>query len=116
MAASKKFANCFVTYEERTKTEKNDDGTTTESTYTVAVPIKDMSVVYQNIASAMGHSATYEDMSDATEIYYRIAYGRPAPKEEDSVMGGKAGRISPLRKNWRICTTTFRQGNSVVKL
>lgn len=53
----------------------------------LAVPIKDLSTVYQNIVSAMGRSASYEDMSNATEIYYRIAYGRPAPKEEDSVDG-----------------------------
>lgn len=68
-AASKKFADCFVKYEERTKTEINDDGTTLESTYTVAVPIKDLSQVIQNIASAMGRSASYEDMSNATEVY-----------------------------------------------
>ena len=94
-AASKKFADCFVTYEERTKTETNDDGKTSESTYTVAVPIKDLSKVYQNIASVMGRSASYEDMSNATEIYYRIAYGQPAPKEDDSVDGWEGWAYQP---------------------
>lgn len=94
-AASKKFADCFVKYEERTKTEINDDGTTSESTYTVAVPIKDLSKVYQNIASAMGRSASYEDMSNATEVYYRIAYGRPAPPEDDSVDGWEGWAYQP---------------------
>lgn len=84
---SRKFADCFVTYEERTRTVTMEDGTTTEETYTVPVPIKDLSVVYQNINTALGKSATYEDMANATEIYYRITYGTTAPFEDDSKEG-----------------------------
>jgi len=119
MAANKKFADCFVTYEQRTKTEKNDDGTISKSTYTVAVPIKDLSLVYRNIASAMGHSATYEDMSNATEIYYRIAYGRPAPKEDDSVDGWEGWAYQPTAEelaNLYHNLPTGELGSEVVKM
>jgi cell wall-associated NlpC family hydrolase len=61
-----------------------EDGKTKKEIYTVPVPIKDLSVVYQNINTAMGKAATYEDMANATEIYYRIAYGTAAPFEDDS--------------------------------
>lgn len=81
------YADCFATYEERTRTVTKEDGTTSEETYTVPVPIKDLSVVYKNIDSTLGKSATYEDMANATEIYYRIAYGIPAPLEDDSTEG-----------------------------
>ena len=50
-----------------------------EETYTVAVPIRDLSVVYENIRSKMGTEITAEDQANATEIYYRILYGGPAP-------------------------------------
>ena len=47
----RKFADCFVTYEERTRTVtvEHEDGTNTEEeeTYTVAVPIKDLEAVYE---------------------------------------------------------------------
>jgi cell wall-associated NlpC family hydrolase len=80
----RKFADCFVTYEEHTRTVTMEDGKTKKEIYTVPVPIKDLSVVYQNINTAMGKAATYEDMANATEIYYRIAYGTAAPFEDDS--------------------------------
>ena len=118
-SASKKFADCFVTYEKRTKTEKNDDGTTSKDTYTVAVPIKDLSVVYKNIASATGRSANYEDMSNATEIYYRIAYGRPAPKEDDSVDGWEGWSYQPTAEelaNLYHNLPTGELGSEVVKM
>ena len=52
-----KYVDCFVTYEERTRTVTvtDDDGNESsyEETYTVAIPISDMGIVYQNIATAM---------------------------------------------------------------
>ena len=83
----RKFADCFVTYEEHTRIVTMEDGKTKEETYTVPVPIKDLSVVYQNINTAMGKAVTYENMANATEIYYRIAYGTAAPLEDDSTTG-----------------------------
>ena len=40
--AHRQFVDCFVTYEERTRTVTGEDGTETEESYTVAIPIADM--------------------------------------------------------------------------
>ncbi|PKM68756.1 MAG: hydrolase Nlp/P60 [Firmicutes bacterium HGW-Firmicutes-2] len=85
--AAQQFVDCFVTYEERTELIDNGDGTTSESTYTVAVPISDLSVIYQNIGNATGTTASYSDMANATDVYYRIAYGTTAPLEADGSNG-----------------------------
>ena len=37
--AHKQFVDCFVTYEERTRTITDEDGTETEESYTVAIPV-----------------------------------------------------------------------------
>lgn len=72
----RKYVECFVTYEERTRTVENEDGTTSEETYTVAVPIRELPVVYANIASAMGTSVTTENQANANRIYALALYGR----------------------------------------
>ena len=78
-----KYVDCFVTYEERTRTvtvtDENGEDTTYEESYTIAIPVENMGTVYQNIASTMGKIATQEDMANASEIYYRVKYGVPAP-------------------------------------
>jgi peptidoglycan DL-endopeptidase CwlO len=84
---SAKFVDCFVTYKECTRTVTNADGKTYEETYKVAVPIKDLSVVYKNIGSVLGKTATYNDMANAIQIYYRIEYGTAAPLEDDGSDG-----------------------------
>ena len=82
-----KYVDCFVTYEERTRTVTTTDADGNESsheeTYTVTIPISDIGVVYQNIATAMGKVAIQDDMANATEIYYRVKYGVPAPTYGD---------------------------------
>ena len=119
---SKSFVDGFVTYEERTRTVISEDGTAYKESYVVAVPIKDLSVVYENIAKVMGHTVTNEDKANATEIYYRILYGKPAPTYgsdfDDLINGlatstkpfiGKDGFCSPIGANWeRAVTSEFR--------
>ncbi len=79
----RRFVDCFVTYEERTRTVTTTDAdgneTTEEETYIVAVPIKELPVVYANLSQTMGIAVTHEKQINATEIYYRVLYGRPAP-------------------------------------
>ncbi|HBB29407.1 MAG TPA: M23 family peptidase, partial [Clostridiales bacterium] len=125
MIDSIKFVYCFVIYNEHTSTVINDDGTTSEETYKVAIPIKEMSVIYENISSAMGITATIENKSNATEIYYRILYGRPAPtygqEFDDFINGlpvldtpfiGENGFCSPIGENWRgVVTSEFGYRN-----
>ncbi|MDD3229097.1 MAG: M23 family metallopeptidase [Oscillospiraceae bacterium] len=115
----RRFAECFVTYEERTRTVKNEDGTTGEETYTVAVPIRELPVVYANISAAMGIPITPENQANASEIYYRVLYGSPAPTYGDAfdqwsdglpLSGapfiGADGFCSPLGENWRGMVTS----------
>lgn len=79
----RKYVECFVTYEQRTRTVEHEDGTESEETYTVAVPIRELPVVYANIASEMGITVTHEHQANASEIYHRVLYGRPAPTYGD---------------------------------
>ena len=87
----RRYVDCFVTYEERTRTVENGDGTTSEETYTVAVPITSLPAVYNNIRALFGRAVTYEDQANANEIYYRARYGTGAPMEDDN---------SGLWKDW----------------
>ena len=79
-----KYVDCFVSYEERTRTLTDEEGNEYEETYEVAIPITNLSEVYRNIENAMGMEVAYESMVNANEIYYRIQYGSPAPNEGDS--------------------------------
>lgn len=108
-----KFVDCFVTYEQRTKTISNPDGTTSQVTYTVALPIKELSQIYENIASVMGIDITCADKANATEIYYRIIYRGPAPtygdEFDDFTNGpfiGADGFCCPIGENWRNVVTS----------
>ena len=115
----RRFAECFVTYEQRTRTVENKDGTTSEETYTVAVPIRELPVVYANISAAMGIPITPENQANASETYYRVLYGSPAPTYgdafdqwsdglplSDAPFIGADGFCSPLGENWRGMVTS----------
>lgn len=119
----RRFVDCFVTYEERTRTVTSTDGegneTTEEETYIVAVPIKELPTVYANISSVMGVAVTQESQINATEIYYRVLYGSPAPtygSEFDEWSNGLPlssapfigadGFCSPLGESWRSMVTS----------
>ena len=119
----RQFVDSFVTYEERSRTVTSTDAdgneTTEEETYTVAVPIKELPVVYENISSSMRIAITHESQINATEIYYRVLYGRPAPTyghEFDEWSNslplssapfiGADGFCSPLGENWRSMVTS----------
>ncbi|WP_166083241.1 C40 family peptidase [Erysipelothrix anatis] len=79
----REYVDCFVTYEERTRTVEHDDGTTSEEIYTVAVSIKSLPQIYNNIRNLFDSVITYEDQANANEIYYRVLYGVGAPTEND---------------------------------
>ena len=109
-----KFVDCFVTYEERTRTVtvEREDGTTTEEeeTYTVAVPIEDLESVYQNLHSAMGMEITEEQRSNADSIYNLIRYGYTGGSSSfegaDVPFIGADGFCSPIGENWRSVVTS----------
>lgn len=75
---AKAFVDCFVTYEERTRTvtgtDENDEEYEYEETYSVAVSIADLPTIYANVSVEVGHSVTKEDQANITEIYLRVKY------------------------------------------
>ena len=113
------FADCFVRYEERTRTVTNADGNETEEIYTVAVPITDLNEIYANLESSLGRTITEENKVNAAQIYSRVLYGHGLPRDgsigEDEWSGGVFdGEIytgggdfaSPLGVNWRSMVTS----------
>lgn len=119
----RRFADCFVTYEQRTKavttTDAQGNETTEVESYIVAVPIKELPVVYANISKMMGITVTHENQINATEIYYRVLYGSPAPTYgsefdewsdglplTDAPFIGADGFCSPLGESWRSMVTS----------
>ncbi|NCB42247.1 MAG: M23 family metallopeptidase [Clostridia bacterium] len=115
----RRFAECFVRREERTRTVGNSDGTTSEETYTVTVPITNLPEIYINLSEKMGIQVSLEDQANASEIYYRILYGRVIPSFgtgfddwldtlplSDAPLASMDGFCSPLGKNWRSMVTS----------
>lgn len=111
-----KFVDCFVTYEERTRTitteDENGDPVESEESYTVAIPIVDIAQVYKNIRTSLAVEVTAEHQGNADSIYSLIRYG--AVSGDISFAGsdvpfiGADGFCSPVGGNWRnIVTSEF---------
>lgn len=72
----KNFADCFVQYEQRTRTVTDEDGNETEETYTVAIPITDLATIYGRLEQTLGKSITEENKVNAQRIYAYAKYGK----------------------------------------
>jgi len=73
--AHKQFVDCFVTYEERTHTVTAEDGTETEESYTVAIPVADIATVYGNLENLFHLEISAEQKSNADSVYNLVRYG-----------------------------------------
>ena len=73
--AHRQFVDCFVTYEERTRTVTAEDGTETDESYTVAIPIADIAAVYGNLENVLRLEISAEQKSNADSIYNLVRYG-----------------------------------------
>lgn len=113
------FVECFVRYEERTRIVNHGDGTTSEVTDTVAVPITSLPDIYTNLSNKLGLEISPEDQANASEIYYRIQYGKEVPSYgtgfddwintlplSDAPFIGMDGFCSPLGKDWQSMVTS----------
>ena len=69
--------------EERTQNVEQEDGTVTLEKYTVAVAIGDKTKIFQKLASDYGITATYEQQSNAVNVWYVAKYDTAAPTEGD---------------------------------
>ena len=113
--AHRQFADCFVTYEERTRTVTETDGrgneVEREETYTVAIPIADMETVWLNIQTTLGVTVTEEQRSNADSIYNLIRYGVSTgtdgwiPGAEVPFIGAD-GFCSPIGSRWESRVTS----------
>lgn len=113
--AHQQFADCFVTYEERTRTVTETDGSGNEvereETYTVAIPIADTETVWLNIQTTLGVTVTEEQRSNADSIYNLIRYGSSTgtdgwiPGAEVPFIGAD-GFCSPVGSSWESRVTS----------
>ncbi|BAE86333.1 hypothetical protein DSY4544 [Desulfitobacterium hafniense Y51] len=93
------FADCFVRYEERTRSGTVQDGSETAESYIVAVPLESLPEIYTNLERTLGREITSRDQANAAEIYDRALYGAGKTVSAD-------GFISPLGSGWRSMVTS----------
>ena len=65
------FADCFAEYEER----EGEEG----ETYTVAIPIQSLNMVYGNLAAELNQEVSLEDKTNVQRIYMLAKYGVSVP-------------------------------------
>ena len=113
--AHQEFVDCFVTYEERTRTVTtvDEDGNEVEieETYTVALPISDLQQVWQNIQQLTGTEITPEQQSNADSVYNVVKYGVSTGTEgwipgADVPYIGADGFCSPIGAGWESRVTS----------
>ena len=109
--AHRQFVDCFVTYEEHTRTVTDEDGTEYEESYTVAIPIADMPEVYGNIESALHLQISEEQKSNADSVYNLVRYGVAGGSEGwipgvDMPFIGADGFCSPIGSGWESRVTS----------
>ena len=115
--AHRQYVDCFVTYEKRTRTVTDEDGTETEESYTVAIPVMDMVEVYSNIENTLHLEISAEQKSNADSVYNLVRYGVAGGSENwipgaDVPFIGADGFCSPIGSGWeRRVTSEF--GNRV---
>ena len=109
--ADRSFVDCFTNYETRTRTvtTTDEDGNDVEvvESYTAAIPIDDLSEVYQNLNRILPEDITEEQKSNAENIYSLIRYGYTGGiggggiGATDLPFIGADGFCSPVGAGWR---------------
>lgn len=115
--AYRQFADCFVTYEERTRTVELGDGTESEESYTAAIPITDIAEVYDKLQSVLHLAVTEDQQANADSIYSLVRYGAAGDTESwipgaDTPFIGADGFCSPIGAGWE-SRVTSEFGNRV---
>ena len=114
-AADPDFMDCFVTYEEHTRTvtviDENGNEVEQEETYTVAVPIPDLETVWSNISAAAGLTISEEQKINADSIYNLVLYGSSTGMEgwipgAETPYIGADGFCSPIGSGWQSRVTS----------
>ena len=87
------FADCFVEYEER----EDEEG----ETYTVAIPIQSLNMVYGNLAAELNQEVSLEDKTNVQRIYMLAKYGVSVPGGNGSSSRTGYGRWEFFRADGR---------------
>lgn len=115
--AHRQFVDCFVTYEERTRTITDEDGTETVECYIVAIPVTDMVEIYSNIENTLHLEISAEQKSNADSVNNLVRYGVARGSDAwipgaDVPFIGADGFCSPIGSGWeRRVTSEF--GNRI---
>ena len=113
--AGQGFVDCFVTYEERTRTvtviDENGNEVEQEETYTVAVPITDLETIWSNVSAETGLTISAEQKRNADSIYNLVLYGSSTGMEgwipgADVPYIGADGFCSPIGSGWQSRVTS----------
>ena len=104
-------------YEERTRTVTAEDGTETEESYTVAIPVADIAAVYGNLENVLHLQLSEEQKSNADSVYNLVRYGVAEGSEgwipgADVPFIGADGFCSPIGSGWE-SRVTSEFGNRV---
>ncbi|MBM6682070.1 M23 family peptidase, partial [Pseudoflavonifractor capillosus] len=113
--ADQDFVDCFVTYEERTRTmtvtDKDGNKVEQEETYTVAVPIPDLETIWSNVSAVTGLTISAEQKRNADSIYNLVRYGSSTGMEgwipgAETPYIGADGFCSPIGSGWQSRVTS----------
>ena len=113
--AGQGFVDCFVAYEERTRTvttvDREGNEVETQETYTVALPISDLQQVWQNLRQLTETEITLEQQSNADSVYNIVKYGASTGTEDwipgaDVPYIGADGFCSPIGAGWESRVTS----------
>lgn len=112
------FTDAFVNYEEHSRVITDENGNETKETYTVAVPILDLTAIYSNLEVVLGITITRENRMNAAQIYSRVLYGYSSPSDfmdkdewissvfDGEIYTGGGDFASPLGADWRSMVTS----------
>ena len=100
-----------MTYEERTRIITTEDGAESEESCTVAIPITDMTKVYENIESVLHLQISEEQKSNADSVYDLVRYGVAGGSEgwipgADVPFISADGFCSPIGSGWESRVTS----------
>ena len=113
--ARQTFVDCFVTYEERTRTvttvDEEGNEVETQETYTMAVPISDLQQIWQNLQRLTGTEVSPEQQANADSVYNIVKYGVSTGTEgwipgADVPFIGADGFCSPIGAGWESRVTS----------
>ena len=122
-AAAREFVECFVEYEQRTRTvirvDEEGEEHEIDEIYTAAVPVTDLPTIYENVGEYAGREVASDDKANITEIYLRVMYNNFDVSADMPLEGGNgthdlikemtkdsdvtpsaAGFVSPLEGGW----------------